>query len=242
MGEDRGVSLDRGAEAVVPLRQAFDLAEALAKLDARDFSSRSRVGTSGRELGDILRWTAPHDALAVYHIAIGRLREVPNNIKARRDEALALAGSSYPLRALGRIDEAGARVDRALAILAATKDYPAEAVPIEGEAAAVLRAAADHRAARGERDAAIREFETLIAKVRAAHSDIDADLQNAYSLVETLRGHRAPATIERPGRGRSAIGSRSPRYLGLTGKPERPAAAPFNGNGRASNSCAAPSP
>jgi tetratricopeptide (TPR) repeat protein len=182
MGEDRGVSLDRPADAIAPLREAFDLTERVATLDPRDFTSRSRVGTSGRELGDILRWTAPQDAVAVYDVAIGRLREVPNNIKARRDEALALAGSSYALRSLGRIDQAGERVDRALAILATTKDYPADVVPIEGEAAVVVRAAVDHLDARGQRDSAIRELESLIAKVRLTHPDAASDLQHAYSL------------------------------------------------------------
>ena len=63
-----------------------------------------RVGTAGRELGDILRWREPEEALAVYDIALGRLREVSNNLMTRRDTALLLANSSYALRRLNRGD------------------------------------------------------------------------------------------------------------------------------------------
>ena len=216
MGEDRGVSLDRGAEAVVPLRQAFDLAEALAKLDARDFSSRSRVGTSGRELGDILRWTAPHDALAVYDIAIGRLREVPNNIKARRDEALALAGSSY---------RCARWVASTRLVHASIGRSPFLRRP------RIIRPRPCRLRARRPRCCAPRRISCRPRRARCGDSGVrDADRQGAGGAfghrrrltkrlqpVETLRGHRAPATIERPGRGRSAIGSRSPRYLDSLG-------------------------
>ncbi len=78
-------------------------------------TSRVRVGTTGRELGDILRWRDPAAALAVYDVALARLAEVRNNVAARRDQALVLANSSYALRRLGRQADGRRRVDEALA-------------------------------------------------------------------------------------------------------------------------------
>ena len=54
--------------------------EAGARRDQDDTTSRVRVGTTGRELGDILRWRDPAAALAVYSVAIARLGEVRNNV------------------------------------------------------------------------------------------------------------------------------------------------------------------
>jgi hypothetical protein len=58
LGEDRTISLDRPADASALLREAFEMHEAGARRDPNDFTSRTRIGTTGRELGDILRWRA----------------------------------------------------------------------------------------------------------------------------------------------------------------------------------------
>ena len=50
------------------LREAFDMHEAGARRDPDDFTSRTRVGTTARELGDILRWQNPAEAVAVYDV------------------------------------------------------------------------------------------------------------------------------------------------------------------------------
>jgi len=84
--------------------------------DPNDFTSRTRVGTVGRELGDILRWRAPEEALAVYDVALARLAEIRGNVSARRDRALLLANFSYALRRLNRAAEARSRLVEALAI------------------------------------------------------------------------------------------------------------------------------
>ena len=112
LGEDRGISLERPEEAIVPLREAFEMQEAGARRDPNDYTSRTRVGTSGRELGDILRWREPEEAIAVYDMALVRLGEIKNNVKARRDTALILANSSYALRRLNRSAEAKRRLER----------------------------------------------------------------------------------------------------------------------------------
>ena len=76
LGEDRAINLDRPADAIALLREAFEMHEAGARRDPNDFTSRTRVGTTGRELGDILRWRAPEEALAVYDVALARLAEI----------------------------------------------------------------------------------------------------------------------------------------------------------------------
>jgi serine/threonine protein kinase/tetratricopeptide (TPR) repeat protein len=182
LGEDRGVSLERPAEAIVPLRESFDMHEAGARRDPKDYTSRIRVATSGRELGDILRWRDAGEALAVYDVALGRLDEIKDNVPARRDKALVLANSSYALRRLHRTAEARRRVDDALHILKETKDYPSDRIALDSKLKAVLQALADQRAAEGQVMKAIEEYDALLAKVMAAKPDVDNDLRTAYDL------------------------------------------------------------
>jgi tetratricopeptide (TPR) repeat protein len=182
LGEDRGISLDRPADAIPLLREAFEMHEAGARRDPNDFTSRTRVGTTGRVLGDILRWRVPQEAVAVYDTALARLAEIGKNIKARRDTAHILANSSYALRRLNRQAEAKRRIDEALAILKETKDYPADRVTLNGELYPVLQAVADQKADEGHMGEAIIDYEQLLEKVMAAKPDVDNDLRDAYSL------------------------------------------------------------
>jgi serine/threonine-protein kinase len=182
LGDERSVSLARPEEAVASLREAFDMQEAGARRDANDYTSRARVGTSGRELGNILRWSKPAEALTVYDTALGRLDEIKNNIKARRDAAVILAGSSYALRRLDRSAEAEQRLDRGLAILKQTKDLPAERLALDSDAYTVAKAVADHHADMGRLSAAIAEHQTLLDAVMAAKPDLENDLRDTNQL------------------------------------------------------------
>lgn len=182
LGEDRGISLDRPAEAIPLLREAFEMHEAGARRDPNDFTSRTRVGTTGRELGDILRWRSPLEAVFVYDVALARLGEIGKNVKARRDTAHILANSSYALRRLKRHAEARRRVDEALAILKETKDYPSDRIALDSELLPVLLAVADQQADEGHTAEAIIEYEQLLEKVMAAKPDVDHDLRAVHSL------------------------------------------------------------
>lgn len=183
LGEDRGVSLERPAEAIAPLRESFEMHEAGARRDPKDYTSRTRAATSGRELGDILRWRDAREALAVYDVALGRLDEIKDNVKARRDKALVLANSSYALRRLNRTAEARRRVDDALHILTETKDYPSDQIALDHELKAVLQALADQHAAEGQVPTAIDEYDALLRQVMAARPDVENDLRTAYDLA-----------------------------------------------------------
>ncbi|MGE5243311.1 MAG: protein kinase domain-containing protein [Betaproteobacteria bacterium] len=182
LGEAEGVNLNRPDDAIGPLQEALDLTEAAARADPHDATSRARVGTSGRELGNILRDRDPRRALAVYDLAVRRLREIPNNVRARRDEARTLAESAYALRRLGRTAEAGQRVKAALALLTATKDLPPARVALDSETCAVLRALADQEAGEGDLRAAIDGYVRLIDAAMVSKPDLLGDLRDATAM------------------------------------------------------------
>ena len=201
LGEDRAISLNRPDEAARLLREAFDMHEAGARRDPKDFTSRTRVASTGRELGDILRWREPQEAAAVYDVALARLAETRDSLVTRRDRALVLANSSYALRRLNRIADARHRVDEALSILEGTRDYPAEQVTLDSAVAAVLQARADQHAEEGHAPEAVQQYERLLEKVLAGKPDIENDLRDAYSLsllYERLAHlHRAAGASDR---------------------------------------------
>jgi serine/threonine protein kinase/tetratricopeptide (TPR) repeat protein len=182
LGELNNINLDRPQEAASLITKAFDLSEEMARRDARDYTGRSYVSMTGRELGDILRDSDPARALAVYDLARQRLQEIKNNTKARRDEVWVLAGASYALRRLHSPNESKERIDAALAILQDLKDYPSEKVALGSEADAAVRALADHYAETGQTSQAIATYETLLAKVRASDPKPDTDLRHANGL------------------------------------------------------------
>ena len=204
LGEDRGVSLERPAEAIIPLREAFEMHESGARRDANDSVSRTRVATTGRKLGDILRWRDPEEALAVYDVALRRLDEIKNNVKARRDKALVLASSSYALRHLKRTADARRRLDEAVAILTETHDYPSDRISLDGELSSVLQALADQSADEGRVTAAVAQYEQLLEKILAARPAVEDDLRaaNRLSLLysDLARLHRLSGAADKADR------------------------------------------
>ncbi len=179
LGEDGGISLGRPEEAVAALQLAFDMTEEASRKNPADSTSRSRLRTSARELGNILRHREPARALAVYDAAVVRLGDSAGNPRIRRDRAEMLALSSYALRGLGRNDEAGKRIEEAVRLLRETKDYPAEKI-VPGEAVDhVLRALADHQAETGQPAKAAETYQELLAKIMASNPDPEHDLRTA---------------------------------------------------------------
>jgi tetratricopeptide (TPR) repeat protein len=141
-------------------------------------------------LADILRHSDPEQALAVYDAAISRLGEIRNNLSARREQASALANSSYALRRLHRTSEAKQRIEAAFAILKETKDYPAEQIPFEHmELYNAFTALADQEAQVGDPHRAIANYEELLDKLIAAKPETLTDLRDVpriSSLYESL--------------------------------------------------------
>jgi serine/threonine-protein kinase len=182
LGGDGGINLGQPAEAIEPLQKAFDMVEDLARRDPEDATTRSRVGNVGNTLGNILRRMDPPRALAVYDTAIRRLGEIRNSVPARRDQAMALANSSYPLLSLHRAPEAQQRIAQALAILKETKDYPPVMVKLDSEIYIVSCAEADYEAQKGDIHRAIQIYEQLFDKVQAAKPDPLNDLKDAPKM------------------------------------------------------------
>ncbi len=194
LGEDGGVSLERPDEAVVPLREAFTMMNTMALADPNDATSRTRTATISRELGDILRWQHPADALDYYDVGVTRLSERPDTVAIKRSTAELLASSTYALRRLGRTGEAQQRLDQALALLTAAKDLPADPAPIDGPVYTVLRARADHEAEAGAAADAVRQYRVLLEGFTRGTPDVEHDLTNANRLA---RLYEALAAAER---------------------------------------------
>jgi len=192
LGEDENLSANRPEEAVAVFQEALDLTETEAQRDPNDSTSRARVGTAARQIGNILRHSDPRRALAAYDLGLKRLGEIrTNNLKARRDIATTLADSSYALRALHRGAEARARVVKALEILTQTKDYPPKTLTIESEAYAVMRAQADSLVADGRAAEGRALYEQIRDKLMHSPAPPGGDPRSAAKLQAFLSSFTA---------------------------------------------------
>jgi serine/threonine protein kinase len=203
LGEDGGVNLNRPLEAAVPLQEAFEAMEPFAQQDTNNYEVRTVTAGAGHDLGDILRHSDPKRALEVYDHSLVRIREVPNDVAARRVEALLLAGSSYAARLIHREKDARDRIDAAFRLLKETKDYPAEILTAGSEADTAMRALADHYAETGQLEQALEVYQELLRKIMASNPDPQNDLVNA---VYVSRLHTSLAMLlRRMGRGDQAV-------------------------------------
>ena len=182
LGEDNAISLNRSDEAVASFENAFRMADGFVHQDANDQDSRGRLAMAGLGLADILRHSAPRRALSVYDHTLRHLAEIPGNVSFRRFEVAVLAGSTYPLRRLGRTAEARDRLNRAFARLKEIGDYPAERVRPGSVQAVALKARADCEAGTGKLAEAIATYETLLGQIEAAKPDPDYSLSDALEM------------------------------------------------------------
>lgn len=203
LGEDGGVSLNHPLEAAVPLQEAFNALEPFAQQDAHDYEARSTVAVAGHYLGDVLRHSNPKRALKVYDHSLMRIREVPNDVAARRVETVLLAGSSYAARWVHHEKDARDRIAAAFRLLNETKDYPAETITAGSEADTAMRALADHYAETGQPGQALEVYQELFRKIMASNPDPQNDLLNC---VYVSRLHTSIAILlRRMGRGDEAL-------------------------------------
>ena len=194
LGEDGSVNLSHPLEAAVPLQEAFEALEPFAEKDANNYEVRSTVAMAGHYLGDVLRHSNPKRALEVYDHSLMRIREVPNDLAARRVETLLLAGSSYAARWNHHEQDARDRIDAAFRILNETKDYPAKTITAGSEADTAMRALADHYAETGQPGPALEIYLELFRKIMASNPDPQNDLVNA---VHVSRLYSSLATLHR---------------------------------------------
>jgi serine/threonine protein kinase len=194
LGQDSGVSFGRSEEAVAPLERAFTIADGFVHQDPNDQASRNRLAMAGIELAHLLRHSDAPRALTVYDHSLRHLAEVTNNVILQRSEVQALAGSSYPLRALGRPGEVRQRLDASFERLRQLKMYPAEKIKAGSEADDALSALADYQAETGNVVRAIEVYQELIDRVGAASPKPDTILQDAVHLS---RIYAAKAVLHR---------------------------------------------
>jgi tetratricopeptide (TPR) repeat protein len=148
LGEDNSVNLGRPEEAVRTLESAFQMADEFVHRDQNDHSSRGALAMAGIPMADILRHSDARRALDVYDHTLRHLAETPGDAHLQRYEVQLLAGSSYPLRQLGRANEARQRIDKAREKLKELKFDPEE-IELGSEMEETYRALADNEAASG---------------------------------------------------------------------------------------------
>ncbi|MBI3680812.1 MAG: serine/threonine protein kinase [Acidobacteria bacterium] len=212
LGEDHAVSLGRSEEAAKYFERGFRIAADLARQDADDSQSRFAVASRGIRLAGVLRHSDPSRALAIYDEALRRSAEIKNNPKARRDEARALAGSTFPLRQLGRSAEARRRLDAAFFRLRELKLYPAEQIAPGSEAGNALRALAEYEAGKGDIRRGIGIYEQLLAQILASKPKPESNLADAKDLSNI---YQATARLHRRARQADAASAAEARRLEL---------------------------
>jgi hypothetical protein len=109
---------------------------------------------------------------------------VKDNSRARRDEIRALAGSTYALVKLGRVDEAVRRLSMAFALLQQSGIYPAPETAPGSEVHSTLRAQADLEAATGQLTNAIVTYKLLLEKLMASKPKPESNLADAADLSQ----------------------------------------------------------
>jgi serine/threonine protein kinase/tetratricopeptide (TPR) repeat protein len=179
LAQDDAVHFGRYAEAAAVLGRAFQMADEAVHQDPADQLSRNRLADAGMNLAGALRHFDARRALEVYDHTFRHLAEIKNNSSFRRFEVCALAGSTDPLRQLGRYDEAKQRLDAAFERLKALQFYPAEHIRPSEEADEALTELANLEAARGALPRAIEIHEEILRKVQASNPSPEADLIDA---------------------------------------------------------------
>jgi|HubBroStandDraft_2_1064218.scaffolds.fasta_scaffold00523_9 serine/threonine protein kinase len=183
--QDAEPSLARSREALANFQKALDIAEDLSKKDPLDYLGRHNVAVFGLEVGNTIRHTDPRRALTVYDHSLTRIREAQSNASTQRDEAELLAGSSYPVRWLGRDKEAKQRIAKALELLSQTGRYPADKIEPMSDTYDVLRAQADDFAQTGQTAKAVAAYQGLLDKLMAWKPSVQNDLRDATCISRT---------------------------------------------------------
>ena len=187
LGQDNAVSLGRAQDALWPLQQAFDGADRIVHRDANDHASRGTLAMAAITLGGILVDSDARRALDIYDHALRHLAEVTNDVHLERYEINLRAGSSYALRKLGQINEAGQRLKTAVEQMKQLKLYPTDKIDLGSETGDALRALADHEAESGNLTRAIEIYKELLSETDPPESDPQFNLDDAIHVSTICR-------------------------------------------------------
>jgi len=182
LGDESGVCLGRPEEAVRSLEHAWRLADGLVHQDSNDHTDRGLLAMAGIPLAGTLRSLDEARSLAIYDHTLSHLADVKDDAHLQTYVVRLLAGSSYPLRSLGRPAEARQRLDDAFQRLRVLNYYPADKVDPGGEAAETLRALADHEGDTGNIPHALRLYQELLDHIAATKPEPETNLNDATEL------------------------------------------------------------
>jgi serine/threonine protein kinase len=205
-GDERGLSLGRSDEASATLQNAFDVADEYVHKDPNDQMSRARLALAALDLAKIVHHSDPRRALNIYDHLVAHMGENKVNPGFRRYEVSALAGSSYPLRMLGRTAEARARIDLAFEKLRQLHDYPVRKIEPSSPVDETLCALADYETAKGNVAKAVEIYKGLLDRILEwpPHPDVNledaCDLSRVYAALASLYRregeHAAASTMD----------------------------------------------
>ena len=182
LGDPDGISLNRPADALVPLERSFAIADEIAHKDPNDALSTGRVWNAGIILAGIARDSDPLRSLSYYDHLLQHVSQIKNNPQMRRYESRARARAVHPLLRLGRIDSARERLKMAFAGLSDLKLYPREDVALGSEADDAVRASAEIEAQSGNFVKAVDIDTALLAQIMASKPEPDEDLTDALDM------------------------------------------------------------
>ena len=204
LGNTAGIGFGRNTEAAGFFAKCMKLVEKSALQDPADASSRFLLSSCAVQLGRSLVESDPQRALQAFDDGLARSSEIKKNTRARRREIRLLAGSAEALRRLGRLRDARARLELALARLAELKMYPGAAVEPGSEAYRVLGELAEWEAANGNWKRGIAGYVALRQFVEKAGFAPEENLDDAVDLVNLWRAearfHRAGFEVEEAGK------------------------------------------
>jgi tetratricopeptide (TPR) repeat protein len=187
LGEDKTINLGRPQEAAKYFESGYKIALDLTRQDPNDSEGRAAVVSDGTRLAGVLRHTNARQAVAIYDETLQYAAQLKDNSKARRDEIRLLAGSTYPLRQLGRSDEARRRLDAAFSKLKELNLYPKDQVEAGSEADDALRALAELEAGNGHLEKGLSIYEQLLASIVVAKPKPESRLPDAVRLSSLYR-------------------------------------------------------
>lgn len=192
LGDERGVSLGRRAEAIRLLDMSYSMARDGLRVDPGDAIVRVAAAARAIRLAGVLLETNPARSLGLYGEARRMLAELRDNPKARRDEVRALAGSAEALRLMSRAPEARQDLDEAFRLLRELKLYPAQVYSLTSEAASAIRAQAELHIALGNPRAAVEAYRQLLEPaVRAKTVGLEAAVAASALYMGMARAQRA---------------------------------------------------
>ncbi len=194
LGGDNAISLGRPEEAVAVLARAFKIADDRVHQDANDENTRGKLEMAGYPLASILRHSDARQALAVYDHTLRHLAEIKSNPNVQFYQARAMAGSSYPLRKLGRTVEARERLEAAFKILLQLKMYPSDEVGLGTGAHRALAAQADYEADTGNVPHALEIYQELLHRTAGSKPGPEISLEDAVDRSGIYAGM---ATVHR---------------------------------------------